>query len=195
VDIGDPGAPIGSPPWCRAAHLQLCSIKRQADTKVRHLKYDLLAFKKEESWRQLTHGKGKHFRSWEEYVVTPEPDGLGIPLESVQAILDIAHDGALIGERMRDDDEIALLRMEVERLETELLKARTILGVLRLENECLQRQRSADVKRLARIDKDQRSQWESRNAALLVNHFLLIFSGPLDGFTRLGGPYNPTQDP
>ena len=98
VDVGDPGAPIGSPAWCRAAHLQLCSTKRQADSKVRHLKYALLEFKKEERWKQLSRFKGRHFRSWKQYVEAPEPDGLGIPLESVQAILEIAQDDALIGQ-------------------------------------------------------------------------------------------------
>jgi hypothetical protein len=98
VDVGDPGAPIGSVAWCRAAHVQLCATKRQTDSKVRHLKYDLLAFKKEERWKQLTHGKGEHFLEWKEYVETPEPDGLGIPIESVQTILEIVKDDALIGE-------------------------------------------------------------------------------------------------
>ena len=98
VDVGDPSAPIGSVAWCRAAHVQLCATKRQTDSKVRHLKYDLLAFKKEDRWKQLTYDKGKRFHSWEEYVQTPEPDGLGISRESVKAILEIAKDDALIGE-------------------------------------------------------------------------------------------------
>jgi hypothetical protein len=98
VDVGDPGAPIGSPAWCRAAHVQLCATKRQADSKVRHLKYDLLEFKKEERWKQLAGKGGKPFHSWKQYVETPEPDGLGVPLESVQAILEIAKDDALVGE-------------------------------------------------------------------------------------------------
>jgi hypothetical protein len=97
IDIGDPGAPIGSPPWCQAAHLQLCATKRQADWKVRHLKIDLREFKDKERWKQLPGNKGRPFQSWKQYVETPEPNGLGMALESVDAVLE-ALDDKLIGQ-------------------------------------------------------------------------------------------------
>jgi hypothetical protein len=52
---------------------------------------------------------------------------------------------------MSDADELALLRLEIERLETELSDCRTSLSVLQLENSALQKQRLADIKRLAGI--------------------------------------------
>ena len=98
IDVGDPGAPIGSPAWCKAAHLQLCATKRQTDLEVRHLKYGLLEFKEKERWRQLHDKKRRPFQSWEEYVQYPEPDGLGIPPESVGAIMGALNDNSLLGE-------------------------------------------------------------------------------------------------
>jgi hypothetical protein len=97
IDVGDLGAPIGSPAWCKAAHVQLCATKHQADLEVKHLKYDLREFRDKERWKQLTDSKGKPFRSWKHYVETPEPDGLGMPQESVEAVLK-ALDKALIGQ-------------------------------------------------------------------------------------------------
>jgi hypothetical protein len=97
IDVGDPGAPIGSPAWCRASHLQLCATKRQTDLDVRHLKFHLVDFKEKERWKLLTNDKHKPFRSWEEYLTYPEPNGLGFSDEAVEAIMK-AVDGALIGE-------------------------------------------------------------------------------------------------
>ena len=97
IDIGDPGAPIGSPAWCKASHLQLCATKRQTDQDVRHLKFHLVDFKEKERWKQLTNDKDRPFQSWKEYLTYPEPNGLGISEESADAIM-AAVDGALIGE-------------------------------------------------------------------------------------------------
>jgi hypothetical protein len=97
IDVGDPAAPIGSPAWCKASHLQLCATKRQTDLDVRHLKFHLVDFKEKERWKQLTNDKDKPFRSWKEYLTYPEPNGLGISEESADAIMG-AVDGALIGE-------------------------------------------------------------------------------------------------
>jgi len=97
VDVGDPGAPIGSPAWCKASHLQLCATKRKTDQDVRHLKFHLIEFREKERWKQLTNNKHKPFRSWEDYLTYPEPAGLGISKESADAIMK-AVEGKLIGE-------------------------------------------------------------------------------------------------
>ena len=96
IDVGDAGAPIGSPAWCKASHLQLCATKRQTDLDVRHLKFHLVDFKEKERWRQLTDDKDRPFRSWRAYLTYPEPNGLGISEESAEAIMS-AVDGVLIG--------------------------------------------------------------------------------------------------
>ncbi len=100
VDVGDPSAPVGSPSWCRAAHVQLCATKRQTDWEVRHLKYGLLEFKQQERWRQLCDDDGNQFLAWEDYVQYPEPNGLGMPRESAKAVMDALNDQALLGEVM-----------------------------------------------------------------------------------------------
>ena len=97
IDVGDPGAPIGSPAWCKASHLQLCATKRQTDLDVRHLKFHLVDFKEKERWKHLTNNEHKPFRSWEDYLTYPEPNGLGISQESAEAIMK-AVDGELIGQ-------------------------------------------------------------------------------------------------
>jgi len=97
VDVGDPGAPIGSPAWCKASHLQLCATKRKTDQDVRHLKFHLIEFREKERWKQLTNNKHKPFRSWEDYLTYPEPAGLGISKESADAIMK-AVEGKLTGE-------------------------------------------------------------------------------------------------
>jgi hypothetical protein len=97
-DVGDPGAPIGSPEWCKAAHHELCATKRQTDWEVRHLKYGLLEFKKAARWQNLQDGEGQPFVSWEAYVQCPEPHGLGLPTESVKLVIEALNDNALLGE-------------------------------------------------------------------------------------------------
>src|ERR1700741_4160380 len=92
IDVGDPSAPIGSPAWCKAVHVQLCATKHKTDWEVRRLKYDLREFRDKERWKHLQDGKGRPFQSWKQYVETPEPDGLGVPIESIKAILEIAQD-------------------------------------------------------------------------------------------------------
>lgn len=97
VDVGDPGAPIGSAPWCRASHVQLCAMKRKMDWEVRHLKYGLLEFKRDERWRKINNNNDQPFGSWEDYVQYPEPNGLGMPPESVKAVLETLNDAELLG--------------------------------------------------------------------------------------------------
>lgn len=97
IDVGDPAAPIGSPAWCKASHLQLCATKRQTDQDVRHLKFHLVDFKEKERWKNLADDQNRPFRSWKEYLTYPEPNGLGISEESAKAIM-AAVDGELIGE-------------------------------------------------------------------------------------------------
>jgi hypothetical protein len=66
---------------------------------VRHLKFHLQEFKKKERWKQLTDNDGNSFQTWEDYVQYPEPNGVGLPAASVEAILE-AVDNALLGEVM-----------------------------------------------------------------------------------------------
>jgi hypothetical protein len=98
VDVGDANAPIGSQPWCRASHVELCAAKRKLDWEVRHLKYGLLEFKRDERWRQLYDNKNRPFKSWEAYVRHPEPNGLGMPPESAKAVIEAINDAELLGD-------------------------------------------------------------------------------------------------
>jgi hypothetical protein len=98
IDIGDPRAPVGSPPWCKYAHGTLCEGKRRTDSEVARLKYGLIEFKKFERWKQLTDKKGRPFRSWEDYLQYPEPDGLGIPAVSAKLIMEELDDKRLLGD-------------------------------------------------------------------------------------------------
>lgn len=98
VDVGDASAPIGSQPWCKASHVELCAAKRKLDWEVRHLKYGLLEFKRDERWRQLYDNKNHPFKSWEAYVRHPEPNGLGMPPESAQTVIDAVNDAELLGD-------------------------------------------------------------------------------------------------
>lgn len=98
IDVGDPAAPIGTPAWCKAAHLQLCATKRQTDMEVRHLKYGLKEFKERERWRQLETADHKPFASWDEYVRHPEPSGLGMLPDNVNKIIEAADDSSMLGD-------------------------------------------------------------------------------------------------
>jgi hypothetical protein len=97
VDVGDPGAPIGSPSWCRASHVNLQAMKRRTDHEVASLKYSLLEFKKYELFRQILDDSNKPFETWEDYVQYPEPNGLGMPVESARAVMEALDDRELLG--------------------------------------------------------------------------------------------------
>ena len=87
ADIGDPAAPVGSPAWCKAAHLNLCEHKYRRNSEVSALRYGLREFKHENRWKQLTDARGQHFLTWEDYVQCPEPHGLGLTVdEALSAI-------------------------------------------------------------------------------------------------------------
>jgi hypothetical protein len=94
--IGDPDAPVGSPPWCLAAHLNLCIHKHRSDQEVSVLKYGLLEFKNERRWQQLTNKHGKPFRFWKDYVSHPEPYGLGMLIEEADAVMHENNDKTLL---------------------------------------------------------------------------------------------------
>jgi hypothetical protein len=96
VDVGDLAAPIESRDWCRAVHHGLRITSRQTDKEVRQLKYAMLEFRNKERWKKLVDNRDKPFRSWQQYVSYPEPNGLGLPVESVDAIIR-ALDNELIG--------------------------------------------------------------------------------------------------
>lgn len=96
--IGNPDAPVGSPEWCLAAHLNLRIHKRNHDAEVSSLKYGLREFKGDERWRQLTDRTGRKFRYWEDYVQYPEPYGLGMPVEEADAVIQARDDKC----RLRD---------------------------------------------------------------------------------------------
>jgi hypothetical protein len=89
--IGNPDAPVGSPEWCLAAHMNLRTHKKNHNAEVSSLKYGLREFKQDKRWRHLTDRNGRKFRYWEDYVQHPEPYGLGMPVEEAEAVIE-AHD-------------------------------------------------------------------------------------------------------
>jgi hypothetical protein len=100
-DIGDPAAPVGSPAWCKYAHIGLRERKQRAQSQVSSLKYGLLSFRNDGRWKQLTNRKGSRFTSWEQYVEYPEPWGLGLRLDVAQAVMEEPDDNALLGDVMQ----------------------------------------------------------------------------------------------
>jgi hypothetical protein len=98
ADIGDAGAPVGSPEWCKYAHGVLCSTKRRTTSEVSALKYALIEFKKFERWRQLADDAGEPFQSWEDYLQYPEPNGLGMPPASAKLVMEELDDSRLLGD-------------------------------------------------------------------------------------------------
>ena len=98
VDVGDPGAPVNSAPWCRYAHSVLCSSKRRTNSEVAGFKYSLIEFKKFDRWKQLADNDGRPFMSWEDYLQYPEPNGLGMPTASVKLVMEELDDNRLLGD-------------------------------------------------------------------------------------------------
>jgi hypothetical protein len=98
VDIGDPSAPIGSPPWCKYAHGVLCTLKRRTDSQVSSLKYSLLEFRNAKRWKQLTDDKNRSFKSWADYLQCPEPWGLGMAEASAKLVMTELDDSKLLGD-------------------------------------------------------------------------------------------------
>jgi len=90
--IGDLNAPIGSMPWCRAAHLNLTIHKKRTDQEVSALKYGLREFRQGDRWKQLTDENNNPFRSWKDYVTYREPFGLGMTVEEANAVMDAPDD-------------------------------------------------------------------------------------------------------
>jgi hypothetical protein len=100
-DIGDPSAPVGSPAWCKYAHIGLREQKQRAQSQVSSLKYGLISFKNDGRWNQLTDQTGHRFISWENYITCPEPWGLGMRLDIARAVMQEQDDTALLGDVMR----------------------------------------------------------------------------------------------
>jgi hypothetical protein len=98
VDIGDPKAPMGSPAWCKSAHVNLCTLKRHTHLAVSNLKYTLMEFRDLERWKKLTDKSGQPFMSWEDYLQYPEPDGLGMPAASAKLVIEELDDSKLLGD-------------------------------------------------------------------------------------------------
>lgn len=118
--IGNPDAPVGSPEWCLAAHMNLCVHKHNHDAEVSSLKYGLREFKNEQRWRQLTDRDGRKFRYWRQYVQCPEPYGLGMPVEEAEAVIKARDDKRLLREvlsarEMAASDDVPPLRPEAGR--------------------------------------------------------------------------------
>ncbi len=88
ADIGDPNAPVGSPEWCKAAHLNLKIHKHNAEHEMSSLKFGLLEFRDSERWRQLVDRNGRPFRTWRDYVEAPEPYGLGFLAHTIDRLLE-----------------------------------------------------------------------------------------------------------
>lgn len=87
IDIGDPSAPKGSPSWCRACLSSLVMRKKQGQTAISNLKYDLLSFREQEHFQSLTDQDGEPFQTWEDFVQYPEPFGLGMRADVAAAIM------------------------------------------------------------------------------------------------------------
>jgi hypothetical protein len=98
IDVGDPGAPVGSPAWCRSAHATLCGLKRRTSSQVSSLKYSLIEFRDLERWKQLTDKNDEPFLSWEDYLQYPEPDGLGMAPASAKLVIEELDDSRLLGD-------------------------------------------------------------------------------------------------
>lgn len=93
--IGNPDAPVGSPEWCLAAHMNLRTHKKNHNAEVSSLKYGLREFKGGQRWRQLTDRNGRKFRYWEDYLQHPEPYGLGMPVGEAEAVIEARDDKLL----------------------------------------------------------------------------------------------------
>jgi len=108
VDIGDQNAPEGSSAWCRWRHGTLCVVKRRTASEVGGLKYMLIDFQKRGHWKKIVRDDGKRFRSWEEYLLHPEPDGLGMPPASAELIMREKDNSRLLGDVL-GEREIGIL--------------------------------------------------------------------------------------
>jgi hypothetical protein len=93
---GDGNAPVDSPAWCRAVHTENCLLKRQVDGEVRRLKYCLIRFRSNQRYLKLTDRDGEAFATWEDFVQYPEPYGLGMRMDVVNAIMCEADDRRLL---------------------------------------------------------------------------------------------------
>ena len=101
IDIGDPDAPSGSEPWCRSFLQSLCRLKREGEFAVSNLKYSLREFRDHRYFEQLPDKGGDPFNSWEAFVQTREPFGLGMPFDVAEAIINEPDDRRLLKDVLR----------------------------------------------------------------------------------------------
>lgn len=106
-DIGDPGAPVGSPAWCKYAHIGLRENKHRTDSECSSLKWGLRSFKQDERYKQLTDRVGKQFKSWDQYVEYPEPWGLGMPADIAQTVIEERDERRLVGDLLGRGQKLA----------------------------------------------------------------------------------------
>jgi hypothetical protein len=100
VDIGDPKAPPGSEPWCRAFHVSLCDLKHKGQFAVSNLKYSLKEFQDGKYFERLMDNRGKPFREWKAFVECREPYGLGLPIKVADAVMNAPNDAELLRDVM-----------------------------------------------------------------------------------------------
>lgn len=96
IDIGDPRAPSGSEPWCRAFLQTLSRLKREGEFAVKNLKYSLREFRDEKHFKRLADDAGHSFQTWEDFVQYKEPYGLGMPFDVAEAVIDEPDDSRLL---------------------------------------------------------------------------------------------------
>jgi hypothetical protein len=97
-EIGDPDAPVDSPPWCRAIFLDALGAKHDAQSRVGQFAISIRGLRDNDRWRTLAGRDGEPFRSWEDFCQFPEPFGLGLSPEQADTILDRANAERCMGE-------------------------------------------------------------------------------------------------
>jgi hypothetical protein len=108
IDLGDIHAPFGSPAWCKAVHIEASTEKRNSGAAIHSLQVRLKMLKRDERFQSLRDAEGRPFSMWGDYVQYPEPHGLGMRLDVVEAVLAEVDTQRLLGdvisaaERMRE---------------------------------------------------------------------------------------------
>ena len=87
-DIGDPAAPPGSMPWCKARKFELLQKLRDSKSTVLRLKFDLQSMRDNNYYFGLNNKDGSPIETWEAFCRSEPPWGLGIDPEFADALMD-----------------------------------------------------------------------------------------------------------
>jgi hypothetical protein len=89
----------------RAEALRVYCRKHDAQSRVGELAISIRGLRENDRWSMLADLDGEPFLSWEDFCQYPEPYGLGLSAEQVEAILDRSNAGkrlsAVLGEHGR----------------------------------------------------------------------------------------------